>query len=640
MSSPSLAVAAGALLLWSASATAQGCPAWITLCSGNGTERIENWDTLCIAPNGDVLVAGFTTSTNFCPRTTPRGRLGNQDGFVARLDPAGNVIWSTLLGGSGADGVRAILCEPNGDVLIAGFTNGPGPLAPTSCAFQAIHGGGPSFGDGFVARLTNAVAGPPSIAWLTYLGGSGDDSVTTLARDPNGRVIAAGWTASTDFPTAGAPFQPQHAPQTCGPVGIDAFVAVLDPAACGAAQLLCASYFGGDCDDLAVDVEIDAAGNIIVAGRTGSPNLPTTATAYATMPYGAVDVFVAQFPPTLTTLLHGSYLGGAGDDTLWDMVASPGGGILLAGETTSMDFPATAGAFQSTHAGGVIYSTDGFLAEYDPAQSGVATLRWSTYLGGNGDDLVAGVAVDSSGFVTAVGGTGSNPATPALAFPTTPGACTRVPPGGGGLPNGPFDAFVCRIDPRQTGTAQLLYSTYLGGSAHWDQATGVALTARGSAIVAGRTWSNDFAALSTTCAFAGGEEAFVAELDLLPTGVVRYGAPSPPCHGPLHLAVNGQPFPGNPNFQVHVHGAPPLALGALFLGAPALPSPGPGPIPVLGIDSWLQMPPPLSVLGLADARGFARFPLPVPAALSWPFGGLQAVWLGACAPLVASDALR
>lgn len=636
MQLPYVPCLAATLHLLTPPASGQGCPAWSRLLSGGGTDRIENWNTMCLASNGDVLIAGFTTSPNFCPRTTTRGLLGTQDGFVTRLGPTGNVIWSMLIGGTGADSVRAVACEPNGDVLIAGFTNGPGPLAATTCAFQTSYGGGPLYGDGFVGRLTNAVSGPPTISWLTLLGGSGDDSVLTVASAPGGLVIVGGWTASANFPLAGAPFQPTHAVYGCGAEGSDGFVAVLDPSLCNSAQLVCSTYFGGDCDDSVWRVALDPQGNLLLAGRTGSSTLPTTVTAFNRMLGGPLDAFVAVLNPGLSACSYSTYLGGSGNDFLWSATVSPKGGFVLGGETTSLNFPTTVGAFQRVHAGGVIYRTDGFLVHLDPAVAGPAGLKWSTYLGGAGDELVAGVAVESSGLVTAVGGTGSNTGLGALGFPVTPGACTVVPPGGGGLPNGPFDAFACRLDPSRSPAAQIVYSTYLGGAAHWDQATNVVLTANGAAVVGGRTWSADFPVTSSLCGPGGGEDAFVTRLDLLPSGVVRYGAPSPPCHGALYLAVNSRPLPGNNSFEVQVNQAPPNAFGALFLGT-HVSVPG----AILGIDAWLALSGPLlSVTGSTDGLGFARFPMPIPAQVSWPIGGMQTVWLSGCASLVASDALR
>src|SRR5262249_28282482 len=119
-------------------------------------------------------------------------------------------------------------------------------------------------------------------------------------------------------------------------------------------------------------------------------------------------------------------------------------------------FSTTAGAFQSTLAAGG--STNAFLVEINPNLSGSASLVYATYLGGNGTDggsytgdAGTGVAVDRSGNAYLTGYTNSSN------FPTTPGARQTMTGGG-------TDVFVAKINPALSGSASLVYSTYLGGS--------------------------------------------------------------------------------------------------------------------------------------------------------------------------------
>ena len=100
-------------------------------------------------------------------------------------------------------------------------------------------------------------------------------------------------------------------------------------------------------------------------------------------------------------------------------------------------------------------------------------LIWSTFLGGNGQDEVRAIDIDATGVVTVAGWT------PSTDFPTTSGAYDRTN-------NGGSDIFVSRLDPSKTGTAQLVYSTFLGGST-FDYAMALSVDVGGVVTVVGVT---------------------------------------------------------------------------------------------------------------------------------------------------------
>jgi hypothetical protein len=137
-------------------------------------------------------------------------------------------------------------------------------------------------------------------------------------------------------------------------------------------------------------------------------------------------------------------------------------------------------------------------------------LVYSTYLGGSGDDLGAGIAVDAAGNAYVAGWTSS------VDFPTTASSFQTTYHGGGsrifGIPSG--DAFVTKIDPEGT----LVYSTFIGGRDREFEVVGIAVDASGSAYVTGLTSSADFpttpGAFQST--FGGIADVFVAKLN--PTG--------------------------------------------------------------------------------------------------------------------------
>jgi len=207
-------------------------------------------------------------------------------------------------------------------------------------------------------------------------------------------------------------------------------------------------------------------------------------------------------------LVYSTYLGGNGVDLGGGIAVDSSGNTYVAGQTSSTNFPTTAGAFQTSYAGG----TDAFVAKLNA--SGTA-LVYSTYLGGSGTDVGAGIAVDSSSNAYLIGYTQSTD------FPITPGAFQTT--FGGGVHN----AFVTKLNA--SGSA-LIYSTYLGGSGD-DQGRDIALDSLGDACLTGLATSANFpttpGAFQTT--FGGGAGGFVTKVNSTGTGLVysTYLAGSP-----------------------------------------------------------------------------------------------------------------
>jgi hypothetical protein len=223
------------------------------------------------------------------------------------------------------------------------------------------------------------------------------------------------------------------------------------------------TYLGGTAEDDAYAIAIDGSGNAYVTGQTKSTNFPTVP-ANSTTNTGGFDVFVSKIAANGASLLYSTYIGGSGNDSGNAIAVDGSGNAYVAGGTTSStNFP-THLAFQSTFGGG---SVDAFVLEL--ASSG-GSLIFSTYLGGTGDDVANGVAVDTTG-VYVVGSASTN-------FPLQ-GAFQ-------GTLNGSSNAFVTKLN---TSGSSLAYSTYLGGSS--DFAAAVAVNS-GNAYVTGATSTPTF----------------------------------------------------------------------------------------------------------------------------------------------------
>ena len=329
-----------------------------------------------------------------CPPTsrlplgpTKRTLGGTSDAFVTKLNPAGSgLVYSTYLGGSGGDNGMGIAVDASGNAYITGYTSSA-DFPTTFGAFQTTYGGS---GDAFVTVLNSMGSG---LVYSTYLGGSDAEQGNNIAVDGGGNVYVTGLTRSANFPTTVGAFQ-----TTSGGMQ-DAFVTKLNPTGTG---LIYSTYLGGSSDDEGKGIVVDAAGNAFVTGRTSSINLPTTAGAFQTT-FGSVqDAFVTKLNFAGTGLIYSTYLGGSSDDEGFGIAVDATGNAFVSGDTSSTNFPTTAGAFQTTFGG----SADAFVTKLNSTGAG---LIYSTYLGGNLADAALAIAVNSAGNAYVTGYTAVRP---------------------------------------------------------------------------------------------------------------------------------------------------------------------------------------------------------------------------------------
>ncbi len=331
----------------------------------------------------------------------------------------------------------------------------------------------------------------PTLFYSTYLGGSGEDLGLGIAADGVGNAYVTGETGSTDFPGASSSMI-----QSSNGGGFDAFVAKINAAG---TALVYSTYLGGSSDDLGFGIAVDAAGNAYVTGETGSTDFHgASSSMIQSSNGGGFDAFVAKINAGGTALVYSTYLGGSSDDLGFGIAADGAGNAYVTGYTLSTDFPgASSSMIQSSNGGGF----DAFVAKFN---AGGTALVYSTYLGGSGDDAGQGIAVDAAGHAYVTGYTFStNFPTTLLAFQSSNA--------------GSADAFVTKLNP--TGSAPLVYSTYLGGTDP-DVGQGIAVDATGNAYVTGNTVSTDFPTtlLAFQSANAGSTDAFVTKLN--PAGSV------------------------------------------------------------------------------------------------------------------------
>lgn len=461
---------------------------------------------IAVDPSGNIYLTGTTETSSFdstagsvqpaygggtCEAeagTLPPVPFPCGDAYVIKVDPNGAVIYATYLGGDGNDQASSIAVDSSGNAYIAGTTtpNSPNPnnfpITP-GAAFSKPSADGV---DAFVAKL-NATG--DSLIYSTFVP---ELYQVALAIDAQGEAYVAGLALPASPPgSAGFPTTP-GAFQTTSTTTISGGVAKLNS---NGSALVYATYLGGSNPnnyadpDGATGVAVDALGNAHITGWTASADFPTTPGAFnTTPPDGTYVAYVAKLNPTGSALIYSTLLGETASDERGLIKIDAQGNAYVLGETTSSNFPVTAGAFQPNGPGASWASGESgeFLSALN---AGGTALIYSTYLSGawaldadpSGDTYVAGAA--------------------SYGFPVTSGAFQRC------VTNQKGDLFVAEFNP----SGQAIGATYLGGTGTEIPASIVA-AANGSPYIAGTTASTDFPGI--VGAESGVTLTFVAQIQI------------------------------------------------------------------------------------------------------------------------------
>ena len=473
------------------------------------------------------------------------------------IDPV--LTFSTFFGGSGSETSPSVAIDPAGNIYLVGTTLGspeasfpdsattvqtliPPSLSLTSTTPSHI----------FVARINPSQ--PPTVAYETFIGGTGTDTSAGLGVDGGGNAYIIGNTTSSDFPTGGIPYQasPQTKGSQCASITCTSvFVSALNPSG---SSFTYSSYLSGNGNDVATGMAIDNNGDVFLTGTTTSNDAPAVSPTpvdfpatflpvpFQVAPNGPTQFFVTKVntkAPGVASIAYSTYFGGG-------LVSNPtvaiGGGIAVdtagnmyfTGTTnfynsgngqfgdsnSSTDFPilnayqpcldtkpsSTTGPTNPTTCVNptvVPFPTDAFVAKINPNAPAGSQLLFSTYLGGAQNDTGTGIAVDAGAANIYVTGSTNSidflPPTGITAFETclnnsnpsgSTAACSTAN-------TTSTDAYVARFSNPTLSTTGipndtlLTYFSYLGGSGN-DAGLAIAVDTAGDALVTGFTQSANF----------------------------------------------------------------------------------------------------------------------------------------------------
>lgn len=373
-----------------------------------------------------IVVAGVTNSTDF-PIVSGIGTYGGgtctsgapcQDSVILVLDGTGSTVdYSSYLGGDGREEVGGIAIDSNNNIIIVGSSTSTN--YPTVNAYDSTFGGGtctsswPCY-DVTVTKIDPDLSGSNAILYSTYLGGDKRDKAYGLVLDSSNIVSLVGYSDSDGYPV-------RNALQSTRGGSNDIIVSKVDTSLVGNNSLLYSTYLGSSGTESGFAIASDASGDIYVTGTVSTTNFPLRdplqyqSHESSCGSSSCYEAFVTKLDVSTNTLVYSTYLGGSYDDEGYGIAVDSYGRAYVVGYTLSTDFP-TYDPIQATKGADGCSSTpcsDAFLSVIEPDGQAFA---YSTFLGGDQDDVANGITIDAANNVFVVGETYSTN------FPTTYGA--------------------------------------------------------------------------------------------------------------------------------------------------------------------------------------------------------------------------
>lgn len=286
--------------------SSEGTKVWSSLVSGTGTDAVSG---TAVAPDGSVYVVGASSSTTL----NSQAGQGGTDAFLIKYSGSGSVLWTTRIGGTGADSAAAVAVADNDAIYVVGTTNSP--------ALQSQ----PSIGgnDAFISRVNGAGV----VQWTRLIGDAGEDFARAAAVGTDGHLYIVGDSATT-------PQNPDVKVIKVTPSGTTAWTRI----------------FGGTAIERGYGV-LATANAIYVTGSTASSSLEGNANSG-----GGSQAFITKFLPD-GTKAQTQITGSNGEDSALAIAHSSNNGLFIAGHSSSDTLDDQAR---------VSKGTDGFITHYKP----------------------------------------------------------------------------------------------------------------------------------------------------------------------------------------------------------------------------------------------------------------------------------
>ncbi len=300
-----------------------------------------------------------------------------------------------------------------------------------------------SFSGSTDASISKLSADGTTLIYASYIGGTSEDLTCNLITNNNNEIILLVKTASTNYPISVGAID-----NSLGGAS-DFGITILSA---DGSTLIGSTYLGGVGDEgqlssgwsgitygLLGELMIDEDDNVYLSAFTTSNNFPVTPGAFQTIHGGGWDGVVVKMNPNLSSLIWSTYLGGSENDAALGIRIAEDGSVFVCGGTASINFPVTAGSYQTTSLIAGTSSPDAFVTHL--SANGSVNLA-TTFVNTNQSDIAFFIDFDREDNVCLYGLTDGN-------FTVTPGVYSNA---GGKM-------FLMSLNPELN---TLLYSTRVG----------------------------------------------------------------------------------------------------------------------------------------------------------------------------------
>ncbi len=393
--------------------------AFSTYFGGSGFDAVRD---VAVDSQGNIIVVGGTASPDLpvtpgafqakLAKSTGRdtaSRLGDTDAFIAKLTPAGELIWCSYFGGAGYDRAYGVEVDRHDLIIVAGRA-GPG-LPATPGVFQpefidtfdsSRDPGTVEYGkqNGFVACFTSG----GERVWASYVW-YGQLCRDVAVDDAGDLYLPSGWNGNIEAPGTPPPELSGFRKQSTLPLvtggtnkSSDGDSCLLKVKSDGSAILWGTWLCGTAQEEMAATVRVDAQRNAYFLIASASRDMPHHPDDHGIHTHakdnGEKDMWLGKVSPDGQQLLYGTYIGGNsynGIDTHQLAVDSAGNAYAVL-STTSTDMPTTAGTLQPTYPTGK-HNAPLYACKIGPD----GTLLHGTYIPSSSTQQPEGVAVDGKG---------------------------------------------------------------------------------------------------------------------------------------------------------------------------------------------------------------------------------------------------
>ncbi|MHA1978985.1 MAG: SBBP repeat-containing protein [Candidatus Hodarchaeales archaeon] len=473
--------------------------------------------------------------------------LSQSTGYNTSLDPVLDFVgdpeidFVSLLGGSSSDNSYSMVVDDLLNVYIAGWTESS-DFTTTSNAYNQTESGLAK--DLYIAKIS---ADGSTLIYSTFICGTIDQfshgSLPALAVDKSGNAILAASTNGNSMETTAG------AINSSSMGGRDIIIAKISA---DGSELLYGTYFGGSDEDFVIDIELDEEDNIYLSGQTESTDFLTTSGAYSESHSGpspgGIDVFYIKIFAN-GSLASSTLFGGSGNDSYAFLELDSQGNVILSGGTTSSDMYTTVDALYPSPIGGDGYVFGSYVEGKDDfivkLSNDGSQVLYSTYIGGNKNEYINALILDSEDNIYIGGSTSSSD------FPVSANAFKQT---NGHIPdNWIGDIFITKVS---ADGSEILASTYFDGWAGTRFCRALGLDQDNNIYVtgAGNLHLNVLTANMSNLLYSnediGGYSINVAQTQDDSVSIYLAG----------HLSPSGSPFTGS-----HVNWLSPTQSQALFV---------------------------------------------------------------------------